>query len=64
MQLLMLWSWLPVRITMYQPEMLYTTEEHGCSMTTFFHRVEQHEPTILIVKTVTGDVKLPFKTLN
>lgn len=55
-QLLTLWSWLPVRITMYQPELLYTTEEHGCSMTTFFNRVEQHEPTILVVKTTTGDV--------
>jgi hypothetical protein len=43
---------------MYQPELLYTTEEHGCSMTTFFNRVEQHEPTILIVKTATEDVKL------
>jgi hypothetical protein len=42
---------------MYQPELLYTTEEHGCSMTTFFNRVEQHEPTILIVKTATEDVK-------
>ncbi|XP_057372879.1 GTPase-activating protein skywalker-like isoform X1 [Daphnia carinata] len=55
-RLLTVWSWLPVRITMYQPELLYTTEEHGCSMTTFFNRVEQHEPTILIVKTTTEDV--------
>ncbi|XP_046461837.1 GTPase-activating protein skywalker-like isoform X1 [Daphnia pulex] len=55
-RLLTVWSWLPVRITMYQPELLYTTEEHGCSMTTFFNRVEQHEPTILIVKTATEDV--------
>jgi len=55
-ELLTLWSWLPVRITMYQPELLYTTEEHGCSMTTFFARVEKHEPTIMIVKTTCGDV--------
>jgi len=54
--LLTLWSWLPVRITMYQPELLYTTEEHGCSMTTFFARVERHEPTIMIVKSTCGDV--------
>ena len=55
-----MWSWLPVRITMYQPELLYTTEEHGCSMTTFFARVEKHEPTILIVKTTNGDVSFSF----
>ena len=55
-----MWSWLPVRITMYQPELLYTTEEHGCSMTTFFARVEKHEPTIIIVKTTNGDVSFSF----
>lgn len=52
-QMLTVWSWLPVRITMYHPEMLDTTEEHRCSMTTFFNLVVQHEPTILIVTMVT-----------
>ncbi|CRL00387.1 CLUMA_CG013655, isoform A [Clunio marinus] len=51
-----LWSWLPVRITMYQPVLLYTTEEHGCSLTTFFIRVEQHEPTLLMIKTCNNEV--------
>ncbi|KAK6632106.1 hypothetical protein RUM44_007136 [Polyplax serrata] len=54
--LLILWSWLPVRITMYQPVLLYTTEEHGCSLTTFFHLVEQHEPTLLMIKTAANEV--------
>ncbi|RZF33167.1 hypothetical protein LSTR_LSTR004853 [Laodelphax striatellus] len=35
-ELFTLWSWLPERITMYQPVLLYTTEEHGCSLTTFY----------------------------
>ena len=43
---------------MYQPELLYTSEEHGCSLTTFFHRVEQREPTVMIVKTLSGDVSI------
>ncbi|XP_008556880.1 GTPase-activating protein skywalker isoform X1 [Microplitis demolitor] len=51
-----LWSWLPVRITMYQPTLLYTTEEHGCSLTTFYLRVEQHEPTLLMIKTCNNEV--------
>ncbi|KAF4523265.1 hypothetical protein B566_EDAN006888 [Ephemera danica] len=55
-ELLTVWSWLPIRITMYQPVLLYTTEEHGCSLTTFFVRVEKHEPTILIIKTCAGEV--------
>lgn len=55
-QLLTLWSWLPVRITMYQPILLYTTEEHGCSLTTFYVRVENHEPTLLMIKTCNNEV--------
>ncbi|XP_014284027.1 GTPase-activating protein skywalker isoform X2 [Halyomorpha halys] len=51
-----LWSWLPMRITMYQPVLLYTTEEHGCSLTTFYIRVEQHEPTLLMIKTCNNEV--------
>ncbi|KAG6795658.1 GTPase-activating protein skywalker isoform X1 [Apis laboriosa] len=51
-----LWSWLPMRITMYQPILLYTTEEHGCSLTTFYVRVEQHEPTLLMIKTCNNEV--------
>ena len=59
-QLFTLWSWLPMRITMYQPILLYTTEEHGCSLTTFYVRVEQHEPTLLMIKTCNNEVSLFF----
>lgn len=55
-ELFTLWSWLPVRITMYQPVLLYTTEEHGCSLTTFYVRVEMHEPTLLMIKTCNNEV--------
>ncbi|CAG9567512.1 unnamed protein product [Danaus chrysippus] len=55
-ELFTLWSWLPIRITMYQPVLLYTTEEHGCSLTTFYVRVEHHEPTLLMIKTCNNEV--------
>ena len=41
---------------MYQPVLLYTTEEHGCSLTTFYIRVEHHEPTLLMIKTLNNEV--------
>uniref|UniRef100_A0A0P4W7R3 TLDc domain-containing protein n=1 Tax=Scylla olivacea TaxID=85551 RepID=A0A0P4W7R3_SCYOL len=50
-ELLTLWSWLPMRMTMYQPTLIYTTEEHGCSLTTFFQRAEKYEPTLLCIRT-------------
>ncbi|KAK9510012.1 hypothetical protein O3M35_004887 [Rhynocoris fuscipes] len=55
-ELFTLWSWLPVRITMYQPILLYTTEEHGCSLTTFYYRVEKYAPTLLMIKTCNNEV--------
>jgi hypothetical protein len=63
-QLFTLWSWLPVRITMYQPVLLYTTEEHGCSLTTFFIRVEQHVPTLMMIKTNNNEVTFFHRLLN
>lgn len=45
---------------MYQPILLYTTEEHGCSLTTFYVRVEQHEPTLLMIKTCNNEVGVFF----
>ncbi|CAL4124990.1 unnamed protein product [Meganyctiphanes norvegica] len=50
-ELLTVWSWLPVRMTMTQPELVYTTEEHGCSLTTFFLRCQKFAPTLLLVRT-------------
>ncbi|CAG0890677.1 unnamed protein product [Cyprideis torosa] len=55
-QLLILWGWLPMRITMYQPHLLYTTDVHGCSLSTLYNKAQAYEPTILIVKTLDGDI--------
>lgn len=55
-ELLTLWSWLPMRMTMYQPTLIYTTEEHGCSLTTFFQRVDKYEPSLICIRTVEDNV--------
>ncbi|XP_064078720.1 GTPase-activating protein skywalker-like isoform X4 [Macrobrachium nipponense] len=55
-ELLTLWSWLPTRMTLHQPTLIYTTEEHGCSLTTFFQRVEKHEPTLMCIRTTNDHV--------
>jgi hypothetical protein len=41
---------------MYEPQLIYTTNEHGCSLSTFFNRVEQYEPTLLLLKATTGEI--------
>jgi len=56
LQLYGIWQWLPVRIAMYEPQLIYTTDEHGCSLSTFFNKVEQYEPVLMIIKATTGEV--------
>lgn len=50
-QMALVWSWLPARITMLQPEVIYSTNEHGSSLTNFFFHTDTWEPTLLAVLT-------------
>lgn len=55
-ELLKLWDNLPQRYALYSPTLLYTSDEHGFSLKTFYSRVEHHEPTVLLLRTVCGAV--------
>ena len=55
-QLITLWHWLPERMTMGTPELIYASNEHGISLNTFYTRSEPWEPTILVIKTTTREV--------
>ncbi|OWF40524.1 uncharacterized protein LOC110463658 [Mizuhopecten yessoensis] len=50
------WSWLPPRFAVCQPELLYTSEEHGTSLMTLYTRVEDHQPTLIVIKTTNDEV--------
>ena len=43
-------------MTMADPELIYSSNEHGISLTTFYTRSEKYEPTILLIKTTEGEV--------
>ncbi|KAH7942298.1 hypothetical protein HPB49_022679 [Dermacentor silvarum] len=49
------WNWLPARITMLQPEVVYSTNTHGSSLTSLFAHTDTREPTVLAVLTTRGD---------
>ena len=44
-------------MTMANPELIYSSNEHGISMTTLYQRTEQYEPTILVIKTTKSEVR-------
>jgi len=56
LQLEALWMWLPARIQMKEPFLIFTTEEDGRSLKTFFNKCEPFEPTLLLIKTMKDQV--------
>ncbi|XP_032817099.2 uncharacterized protein LOC116946214 isoform X2 [Petromyzon marinus] len=50
------WSWIPERHALYSPRLLFSTLEHGCSLTRFYANCKEHEPTILLIKTMDNEV--------
>lgn len=54
-QMALLWSWLPARITMLQPEVIYSTNEHGSSLTNFYFQTDTWEPTLLAILTTRNE---------
>ncbi|XP_026206867.1 TBC1 domain family member 24 isoform X1 [Anabas testudineus] len=51
-----IWSWIPERFALCQPQLLFTTSTHGCSLNRFYSHCEGHEPTLLLIRTTDGDV--------
>ncbi|XP_076842866.1 TBC1 domain family member 24 [Brachyhypopomus gauderio] len=51
-----IWSWLPERFALCQPQLLFSTSTHGCSITRFYSHCEGYEPTLLLIKTTQGEV--------
>lgn len=51
-----IWSWIPERFALCQPELLFTTSTHGCSLNRFYSHCEGHEPTLLLIKTTEREV--------
>ncbi|KAH0631850.1 hypothetical protein JD844_019727 [Phrynosoma platyrhinos] len=51
-----IWSWIPERFALCQPLLLFTTSEHGCSLSRFYSHCEGQEPTLLLIKTTKQEV--------
>ncbi|XP_077407838.1 TBC1 domain family member 24 [Vanacampus margaritifer] len=51
-----IWSWIPERFALCQPQLLFTTSTHGCSLNRFYQHCEGYEPTLLLIRTTDGDV--------
>ncbi|CAF3472950.1 unnamed protein product [Rotaria socialis] len=55
-QFLTLWNWLPARLSLSQPMVVFTTDEHGFRLQTLLNKVDELEYSILVVKTTNGEI--------
>ncbi|XP_078519148.1 TBC1 domain family member 24 isoform X2 [Lissotriton helveticus] len=51
-----IWSWIPERFALCQPILLFTNLEHGSTLNRFYTLCEEHEPTLLLIKTSAKEV--------
>ncbi|XP_010903392.1 TBC1 domain family member 24 [Esox lucius] len=51
-----IWSWIPERFALCEPQLLFTTSTHGCSLNRFYAHVEGNEPTLLLLRTCDSEV--------
>jgi hypothetical protein len=59
---LTLWNWLPARLSLSQPVLVFTTEEHGFRLQTLLNKIDELEYSILIIKAMNGEVIIVKKT--
>ncbi|XP_037669805.1 TBC1 domain family member 24 isoform X2 [Choloepus didactylus] len=51
-----IWSWVPERFALCQPLLLFSSLQHGYSLSRFYFQCEGHEPTLLLIKTTQKEV--------
>ncbi|RWS13268.1 TBC1 domain family member 24-like protein [Dinothrombium tinctorium] len=51
-----LWEWLPEKVIVNEPKIIFCSNEDGNSLNTFFLKTANYEPTILLVKTETKEI--------
>jgi hypothetical protein len=51
-----IWNWLPDRLTLYHPEVLFSTDVNGTSMNTLLNVLDDLEYCLIVVKTFQGEV--------
>lgn len=51
-----LWEWLPERVAIKEPVIAFSTDIDGSSLRTFFDKTSPYESSVLLIKTVNGEI--------
>jgi len=55
-EIIEIWRWLPTRLQLLEFEIVYSTDIHGSRLMTLFDKIEFYHTTVIVVKTLNGDV--------
>ncbi|KFM65953.1 TBC1 domain family member 24, partial [Stegodyphus mimosarum] len=55
-QMSIIWAWLPLRMSMLQPEVIYSSNVHGVCLTAFYMTVGSFEPTVIVIKAMNDEI--------
>ncbi|KAL1272942.1 hypothetical protein QQF64_028804 [Cirrhinus molitorella] len=50
------WAWIPERFALFSPVQLFSTNVDGRSLSSFYSKVEGHDPTVLLLKTADEEI--------
>lgn len=51
-----IWNWIPPRLSVFHPNLLFTTREHGTSVNTLFGVLNDLEYSLIIIKTFQNEI--------
>lgn len=54
--LCIIWNWIPQRLSLSTPKMLFTTEENGTSLNTLFNVLDDLEYCLIVIKTFQNEI--------
>ncbi|XP_071949530.1 GTPase-activating protein skywalker-like [Antedon mediterranea] len=63
-QLQGLWKWLPERIALLKPKLIFSTSEHGYSLISLYNQCQETEPLLLLVKSVKQEIFGAYLSTN
>lgn len=55
-QFVTLWNWLPARFSLFQPHLVFTTQQHGFRLQTLLEKIDEIEYSILVIRTTTNEI--------
>ncbi|XP_055868774.1 GTPase-activating protein skywalker-like [Biomphalaria glabrata] len=52
----LIWTWIPMRLTLMTPKLLFSSDEDGTALRTLYQKTERYPQTLMVIKTTNNEV--------